>query len=199
MKGIMDDKELWIKIKANDKKAYKFLFVKYSRRLLNYARRFVRDDKEVEDIVQSCFVRLWEKRATIEPISISSLLFTMVRNSCINYLKQKSLRNIHSVDYLENLSGKEVLYNIDFYPDAEASILYEELKTQIPVVLNKLPERSREIFMLSREEGLKNREIAEKLRISTTAVEKHISRSLIAFRKHFSEKYPVEIYGFISA
>ena len=70
---------------------------------------------------------------------------------------------------------------------------------QIALVLNQLPDRSREIFLLSRFRGLKNREIAEKLQISTTAVEKHIARALQYFSRHFSERYPVDLYIVILA
>lgn len=60
----------------------------------------------------------------------------------------------------------------------DENILYEDLKTQIDAALSKLSPRSREIFLLSRFDGMKNKEIAELLGISTTAVEKHISKSL---------------------
>ena len=65
--------------------------------------------------------------------------------------------------------------------------LYKELEAQIPIVLGSLPERSREVFLLSRREGLKNREIAEQLGISIKAVEKQISKALFGL-KNYLEK-----------
>lgn len=183
-------------IKQGNEQAFHYLFNKYYRRLLGYASRFVDDYAVAEDLVQDSFARLWEKREILEAVSLSALLFTMVRNNCLNYLKRQAVVDIHSVDWLANLDGEERLYNLDFSPDAEMSLLYKELVAQIPQVLEQLPPRSREIFLMSRRQGLKNREIAERLAISTTAVEKHIKRALEAFEHHFKEKYPVDVCRF---
>lgn len=183
-------------IKQGNEQAFHYLFNKYYRRLLGYASRFVDDYAVAEDLVQDSFARLWEKRDILEAVSLSALLFTMVRNNCLNYLKRQAVVDIHSVDWLANLDGEERLYNLDFSPDAEMSLLYKELVAQIPQVLEQLPPRSREIFLMSRRQGLKNREIAERLAISTTAVEKHIKRALESFEQYFKEKYPVDVCRF---
>lgn len=193
---LKDETVLLDEIKRGDGQAFHCLFSRYYRRLLGYASRFVDDYMVAEDLVQDSFARLWEKREMLESVSLSSLLFTIVRNNCINHLKRQALVDIHSVDWLENLDGEERLYNLDFCPDVEMTLLYKELMAQIPQVLELLPPRSREIFLMSRRQGLKNREIAERLAISTTAVEKHIKRALEAFEHHFKEKYPVDIYRF---
>ena len=178
---LKDETVLLDEIKRGDGQAFHCLFSRYYRRLLGYASRFVDDYMVAEDLVQDSFARLWEKREMLESVSLSSLLFTIVRNNCINHLKRQALVDIHSVDWLENLDGEERLYNLDFCPDVEMTLLYKELMAQIPQVLEQLPPRSREIFLMSRRQGLKNREIAERLAISTTAVEKHIKRALEAF------------------
>lgn len=185
---------LWDEIKAGNERAFRLLYVRYYRRLVGYADRFVQSREEAEDLVQDAFVKFWERRQLLEGVSVSSLLFTMVRNGCINYLKRQALVDIRGVDWLENLDGEERLYHLDFCPGVEMDFLYKELEAQIPIVLGSLPERSREVFLLSRREGLKNREIAERLAISTTAVEKHIKRALEAFEVHFRKRYPLGVY-----
>ena len=102
----------------------------------------------------------------------------MVRNACLNYLKHSALVRHIPIDYLNELNGEEKLYSADLMLSADEPVLYEDLKRQIDDALSHLSPRSREIFLLSRFKGLKNREIAEMLGISTTAVEKHISKSL---------------------
>lgn len=164
-----------------------------------YAIRFVEDEETARDIIQECFLRFWEKRALLSAVSVTSLLFAMVRNGCLNYLKHLSIVEKHQIEYLASVDGEERLYYSDFALDAEHKLLYDELQEQINIVIGQLPERSREIFLMSRFKGLKNREIADKLQISTTAVEKHIAKALQCFSKHFKDKYPVDIYIIIIA
>ncbi|MGQ1944401.1 RNA polymerase sigma factor [Ornithobacterium rhinotracheale] len=189
-----DDLFLLQEIKLGNEKAFKILFTKYRPRLTNYAHRFINNQVVVEDLVQDTFEKIWEKRSTLDLISVSSLLFTIIRNKCINHLKRQSILEISSIEYLENLEGEERLYGVDLKSEAEVPLLVEELKAQIEIVLRQLPKRTKEIFLLRRDEGLKNREISERLGISTTAVEKHMSRALMVFKIHFKEKYPIEIY-----
>lgn len=164
-----------------------------------YAIRFVEDEETARDIIQECFLRFWEKRELLSAVSVTSLLFAMVRNGCLNYLKHLSIVEKHQIEYLASIDGEERLYYADFTLDAEHKLLYDELQEQINLVIGQLPERSREIFLMSRFKGLKNREIADKLQISTTAVEKHIAKALKSFSKHFKDKYPVDIYIMIVA
>lgn len=165
-------------IKNDQNEAFRFLFQKYYSRLLGYAIRFVQEREIAEDIIQEVFISFWEKRHLLKSISLSSLLFCMVRNASINYLKQKVLVEKYPIEFIENIDGEEKLYTLDFALSADEETLYEELKKRIQEALSILPERSREVFLLSRFNGLKNKEIALKLDISTTAVEKHISKSL---------------------
>ncbi len=174
----LNDEELFNMMKKNEGNAFKFIFKKYYNRLLGYAMRFVQDRETAEDIIQEVFMSFWEKRQLLKSISLSSLLFCMVRNASLNYLKQKVLVDKFPIEYIENIDGEERLYSLDFALSADEETLYEELRRQIQEALSVLPERSREVFLLSRFNGLKNKEIASKLGISTTAVEKHISKSL---------------------
>ena len=89
--------------------------------------------------------------------------------------------------------------NIDFNTEPSKQQEISELQEQIKLVIGQLPERCREVFLLSRFTHLKNREIADKLQISTTAVEKHISKALALFERHFKDKYPVDIYIMVLA
>lgn len=186
-------------IKEGNGEAFEYLFKSYYPRLRGYASRFVGDDEAVRDLLQECFMRFWEKRQLIEAISITSLLFAMVRNACLNYLKHQQLVEQRPLDDLHGVLGKEELYGWDFGVNPEHKLLYEELTHQINLVLQQLPERCREVFIMSRFKQLKNREIAEKLQISTTAVEKHISKALKSFSIHFKEKCPFDLYVAILA
>lgn len=194
-----DEVRLLAEIKKGDNQAFEYLFKAYYPRLRGYAIRFVEDEETVRDIIQECFLRFWEKRELLVAVSVTSLLFAMVRNGCLNYLKHLSIVEKHQIEYLAAMDGEERLYYTDFSLDAEHKLLYDELQEQINIVIGQLPERAREVFLMSRFNGLKNREIAEKLQISTTAVEKHIAKALLIFSRHFKDKYPVDIYIMIIA
>lgn len=197
MMDFSDDKTLLNSIKSGDNRAFEYLFKVYYPRLHRYAIRFLKDENVAHDIIQECFMHLWEKRATLSVISIASLLFAMVRNSCLNYIKHLSIVEKYQID--TKAEGEERLYYTDFFLDAEHKLLYDELQEQIKIVMDSLSPRSKEIFIMSRFKGLKNREIAEILNISTTAVEKQISKTLRCFSDHFKNKYPLDIYIIIIA
>ncbi|MBR5384777.1 MAG: RNA polymerase sigma-70 factor [Bacteroidales bacterium] len=150
------------------------LFRQYYPRLRNYAFRFVGDMGIAEDMVQECFVKLYEKRFTLKNVSPGALLFVMVRNSCINYRKHRIL----------------VETGTPFSPvdtgTPEDALMFEELRKEIDRVMEKLPSKCREVFYMSRFEGLTIREIAERIDTSTQNVEKHIARALGIFSRHFA-------------
>jgi len=198
MKLYGNEKTLLESLKNNDEKAFEYLFKTYYQRLYVYANRFIKDDDISRDILQECFIKVWEKRKLLKSISLSSLLFTMVRNACLNHIKHCTVVKKH-LSYLSNIGGEERLYNVDFFLDFDKKLLQEELEEQIGVVMEKLPDRAREVFTLSRFEGLKNREISERLGISTTAVEKNIARAIKYFSDHFKAMYPTDVYIMVLA
>lgn len=190
----LDNRELLSLISSGDNTAFEHLYRSYYPRLRGYTLRFVKNEEIADDIVQECFLKFWEKRQSLTSISLTSLLFAMIRNACLNYLKHLYIEDNYRLDYLANIAGEERLYQIDFSYHTDNPLLYKELQSQIKYVIDKLPSRCREVFLMSRFQGLKNREIAEQLQISTTAVEKHLSKALKAFTKHFQENYPIDIY-----
>jgi len=87
----------------------------------------------------------------------------------------------------------EELYRIDFVGDEPYLLIEKELKLKINNVIRHLPDRCREVFLLSRVNGMKNKEIAEKLHINIKNVERHLKRALFSFRQGFSDEFPIAI------
>lgn len=181
--------ELFDLVKTGDQKALKTLFTIYFPRLNDFARKVVRDDGISEDIVQEVFVKVWGKRAEIESIHIEALLFKMVRNRCIDYIKHMKVVSNRLHEIHESVRYEE-LYRIDFVGNEPYILIEEELKTRIERTIEDLPVRCREVFILSRINGLKNREISESLNISIKNVERHLNRATQSFRKNFSGELP---------
>jgi RNA polymerase sigma-70 factor (ECF subfamily) len=179
-----DDSSLFRKIKKGDEEAFELLFYRYYPRLFTFARDVVQSENIANDMVQDVYLKLWEKRGDLRDISVKNLLYTMVRNQCLNYLRNKRVINNKKVT-LSEMNQVEELYGIDFHSKIPEKLLEQQLEEEIHHVMNKLPEKSREVFRLSRIKGLKNKEIAEELNVSQKNVEKHISKALQLFRKYF--------------
>ena len=167
-----------------DETIFEGLYYKYSDRLYNFAFRFVSDEHTAQDIVHEAYGTLWEKFEGKESDAWQALLFRIVRNRSIDTLRhQSSLRIVSLTDSFRNVCD-EGLYQMDFaVNDSDRKTIYDELTANIHSIMGKLPDRCREVFMMSRFQNMKNKEIAAALKISEKAVEKHIHKALTLFRK----------------
>lgn len=167
-----------------DETIFEGLYYKYSDRLYNFAFRFVSDEHTAQDIVHEAYGTLWEKFEGKESDAWQALLFRIVRNRSIDTLRhQSSLRIVSLTDSFRNVCD-EGLYQMDFaVNDSDRKTIYDELTANIHSIMGKPPDRCREVFMMSRFQNMKNKEIAAALKISEKAVEKHIHKALTVFRK----------------
>lgn len=167
-----------------DETIFEGLYYKYSDRLYNFAFRFVSDEHTAQDIVHEAYGTLWEKFEGKESDAWQALLFRIVRNRSIDTLRhQSSLRIVSLTDSFRNVCD-EGLYQMDFaVNDSDRKTIYDELTANIHSIMGKLPDRCCEVFMMSRFQNMKNKEIAAALKISEKAVEKHIHKALTVFRK----------------
>lgn len=190
------EQELIKSVYKGNKKGFEILFRTYYKRLCAYAVSFVSQNDLAEDIVTDVFLKLWEKRETLNiPESVSSYLFQSVKNSCINYLnREKNRKNTISENEI-NLLNLKIKYPVsDKYPLTD--LIGQELEEKIRTEIEKLPEQCREIFYLSRFEELSHKEIAEKLGISENTVKVQIYRALIKLRAGLKDYLPILILQF---
>ena len=163
-----------------DKSAFAQLFQAYYSETCRYIFRVVRDEDTVEEIVQSTFVHLWEKRTLIaSDINFKSYLFRAAYNHALNYIKhQKVVSNYVSKkqDRIVTTQQEYVSYQNDF-----------ELEQAIFTAVNKLPPQCQKVFRLSREEGMKYHEIADELGISKKTVEVHMGKALKLLRESLKD------------
>jgi len=167
--------------------AFDNLFCSYYKSLRAYAYRYVDDLFAAEDIVQDVFLQLWEKRGDLDKIqSMRSYLFTSVFNKASNYTKHKNVEKGYQLRQDAARAELEAYYHSQIR-DNQESILTRELEQQIAEGIQSMPEQCRKVFILSREHGLKNAEIAEHLGVSLKAVEKHISKALALLRARLKD------------
>ena len=149
------------------------LYLIYYPKLVRFAKEFVMSEEDAENITQDVFADLWEKRESMDHIeNINAYLFRLVRNRCLDYLKHK----VFEQKYVENVQASfEVELNLKMQSLDRFDVLdiYEgnEMEKLVREAINSLPKKSRAIFLLSRMEGLKYREISERLGISVNTVE----------------------------
>ncbi len=169
----LNEPRLLRNLQKNDEKAFEEIFRFYYRPLCVFASRILTDDDEAEEIIQDFFVKFWEKRNQIQiESSLKSYLFRSAKNLCLNRLKHEQIRLQHAKKVgadSEERDFEDQFIEVDLQKDIEKSIA-------------ELPEKRREIFRLSREEGLKYREIADRLNISVKTVEAQMGLAIKTLR-----------------
>jgi RNA polymerase sigma-70 factor (family 1) len=165
-----------MRIKYGDVQAFELFFRKFNVRLCVFANKFLNDPETAQEIVQDAFLRIWEGRSEIDPDdSLKSYIFKTVQNMSINKLRKKKVES----KYIE-------IYKM-VYVDQHDFSSYElhlanELEEHLEDTVSRLPRSCREIFKLSRHEGLKYSEIADILSISPKTVEAQMSKALRILR-----------------
>ena len=160
--------------------AFQDLFRDHYVALCVRAFGYVHDHKVAEDIVQDVFLLLWERRQQIDfDRSIFPLLVVSVRNRSIDYLRRLKKR---SCDERKAAAELDEYVRMLIICDISSDIELVQLRDEIHEGISQMPELSQRIFLLSRESGLKNREIADQLNISIKTVEKHITSVLAKLR-----------------
>lgn len=143
--------------------------------LCNVANNIIRNEKAAEDIIQDVFLKLWQTKHRLNEISnIKAYLYRCTTNACMDYLKQHknviSLRNSHA----QEASSPSI---------SDTRLMDKELEERIEKALRQLPPKCKAIFVLSRHEGLKYKEIADNLKISVKTVENQMGIALAKLRK----------------
>lgn len=171
----INEKDLIVRLKNGDQNAFELLFHFYYPGLVMYSTQFTADRMEAEEIVQNFFVRFWQRHQQIIPSdSLKSYLFLSVKNGSLNFLKHKKIEEKY-IRSMTELSNNHLVYDPDLY-------IASELQEKIKNAIDLLPEKCREIFIMSRMRGMKNEEIAVELNLSKRTVETQISKALKVLR-----------------
>lgn len=178
MTRIANDILLLRQIREGNEEAFKSLFETYFTPLCRFIYLYLEDSEVAEELAMDIFIYLWENRESFQiQLSLKAYLFQAARNKCLNELRKK--KETVSLDDAE-------VANIN----ANASTLEtEELYRLIHEAILSLPEKCREVFVLSRQESLTNQEIAQKLNISVKTVEGQITTALKKIKKFLGDQY----------
>lgn len=181
-----DNIELIHALKAGDPKAYTFLVNNYHHKLCVYAYSFTHDHNLSEDIVQNVFMRIWNKRNNLkEDFALNSFLYKSVYNEFIDqYRSQKTVYPLEKkyIDALNTIVENEEEHSL------------ERIIKLVKREIQNLPPKCKEIFLLSKEEGLTNIEIAEYKNVSIKSVEAHITKAYSILRSALGENANIYLF-----
>lgn len=164
-------------LRNGDEKAFDTIFIAYFGKVKYFISGILKSDADAEELAQDVFVRLWEKRQSIDPQkSLNAYIYTVARNAAFNFLKHQSIHNTYVNESLNN----------DESEDAEQTIFAREIDLLVKMSVEKMPAKRQAIYRLSREEGISNEDIAIRLNISRKTVENQLSLALQELRRVLS-------------
>ena len=183
-----DEKLLVSKLRNNDVKSFDLLYEKYSSKLFRFSFSLLKNHEDSKEIVQETFLRVWEKRHEIDSSkSFRSFLFTISYHLIIDQLRLK----LKDQEYRSFLKEYFKAAEVKIYSEAD----YETLNRQVAAVIAELPAKRKQIFTLSREKGLTQKEIAEQLNISVKTVENQINLALRLIKSRLgTDIFPVLLF-----
>lgn len=158
-----------------NKKAFEVLFLRYQPKLIFFLTGFIKDEEQSRDIAEDVFLDIWRNRERLGHVkSFKAYIFRMAKNSICNYYDHLIVT--------EKFVAQEML-RPSSVENTEEIIFANQLQAMIDVAVNEMPPQRKQIYLMSRVDGLNNVEIAEKLNISKRTVENHLTAALADLRK----------------
>lgn len=178
-KSIYDDHELILLLQDNDRRAISLIYDRYWKRLYLSAFAVLGDNEQAQDIVQDVLLQLWIRKDKVKIENLSAYLHTATRYKVLTYIRSAQNRKvILDETEFERIGGIE---------DLNDNIHQKDINNLLQKEVLSLPERCRQVFVLSRTEFLTNSEIASKLGITLKAVESQITIALKKLRGKLSD------------
>ena len=177
------------RLKKDDKSAVDELFGYYYPRLYHFSKSILKIETDIDDILQEVFVKIWLNRQKISNAeTFSSYIFTITKNEVLNLIRSN----------LKDHTFKDELYlrSVAEEYQTQNQLEFDEIKTGIDHLVAALPEKRKQIFILSRTEGLSNKEIAQQLNISEKTVEDHITHAIKYIKSSLHEMGMISLLYF---
>ena len=159
--------------------------------MIGFAKTYVMANEDAENIVQDLFFILWDKNDDIDvTVTLTTFLFTLVKNKCLNFLRHKLVEEEYHSYMAEELRFKlQALEHLHYSYPTES-----DLQKKIDSAIDTLSPRCKEIFIKSRFEGKKYKEIAEELQISSNTVENQMTNALRKLRHELKDFLPLFLF-----
>lgn len=163
---VLSEQAILESIRSGDEHAFELAFRMYYAPLVVMAMRWIHDKDSAQSIVQGVFVRYWEKRTSLQISSLKGYLRVAVRNRCMNEIKHSAVVRA----FEKRPVDENVFDEYDVSEDLFTQKLYQ--------AIDEMPPQRKRIFLMSRVDGKKYREIAELLHLSQKTVEAQMGKAL---------------------
>ncbi|MCK9410792.1 MAG: RNA polymerase sigma-70 factor [Prolixibacteraceae bacterium] len=174
----------------NQANSFNEIYTKYYRKSYLYVKSYIHDDMASEDIVSEALIKLWEKMKQGPLDTVLPFLFTILKNQSLDYLKHKVIKkNVHEA-VRDALKRELEIRTTTLEASDPVDIFSVEVQQIIETTLNSLPERTREIFIMSRFGNKPHKEIAELNKVTVKGVDYHIMQSVKALRIALKDYLP---------
>lgn len=162
-------------LKKGDVKAFDKLFANYGKRLYHFAYGYLKSKEEAESVVQEVFLKIWKNRKELKPeLSFKAYIFKIAYNYILELFKHVNREQAYKHQLLDEA--------VDFTSDLNERLNYQLLLEKVNKLIEKLPERQKEIIIKRKKEGLPIKLIAEQLNIKPKTVENHLTEALKKLR-----------------
>ncbi len=180
------ENQLIIELRNGNHKAFRELYERYKTRVYSFILNLVLSHDETEEIFQHVFVKVWENRANIKPdLSFNAYVYAIARNEVYSFWRRCMSRR-QAENYLNENTDKQS-------EQMEEHIINKDFQVYLSSLVELLPGRCKEIFIMRYIQGLSYREIAEELRISESTVDKQLQKALTFVRHKMRKEFPMII------
>jgi RNA polymerase sigma-70 factor (family 1) len=171
LKLFPEDNELVERLQKGDLESFDLIYDKYSGKLYAFGLKYLRSKEEAEELVQSVYLKLWENHKNLRiELSFKSYLFTIAYNDICKLFRKR---------YYNQKFINDTLYeNHQATSKSEDELDFKSLMERVQKIIDKLPDRQKDIFVKSRQEGKSSKEIAEEVGLTSGTVDNYISESL---------------------
>jgi RNA polymerase sigma-70 factor (ECF subfamily) len=183
----INDQNLFLQLKSGSKEAFRTLFDRYGLRIHRFALGYLKSDHDAEELVQEVFLKLWDKRESLDSSkNTKGFIFKIAVNAIYDFIRRKNIQKAFQEFAIQNPANSDETWH---------EVVYNDMLAQMNQLISQMPEQRQKVFKLSREDGLSNDEISQKLGLSKRTIENQLYRATAFLKKNLPlDSVPVLLF-----
>lgn len=174
----INDQELSRLLGHGSKDAFRVLYLRYGLKIRKFAQTYLKQEQDSEELVQDVFLKLWDKKEILNGSgNLKAFIYKIAVNSIYDFIRRKNIKQAFWDYTKDGANMSEQTWD---------EVVFNDMLFHVNRLIEKMPDQRRKIFVMSKEEGLTNDEIAEVLRLSKRTVENQLYRAVSFLKKNIS-------------